>query len=212
VAEPAAPPPVAEPSTDEAIEAATPPGPQKQVSLYMGSPIWLSNAPVDPGFEFEFRSGIKFDMWVPELGIGARWNWINVDKLEEVQPDLVAPERFQGENLSSFWLSLGLRVEPRVKGKIQPYGSVAFDFLLWGLSTDTTDVCGIWTCTTVRNYEFAPGFSGRAGIRFSPKPFIGLDLGAKLGMSFPGWAFQDTHSWIEPYAGFTLITGAKKQR
>lgn len=180
----------------------------KQVSLYLGSPIWLSDAPLDPGFEFEFRSGLKFGVLVPEIGLGARWNWVNVDRLEAGFPEVVAPERFQGENLSSFWFSLGLRVEPKMTGKVQPYGSLAFDLLMWGMSTETTDVCGIFTCTTVRSYDFAPGFSGRAGIRIAPKPFIGFDLGAKLGMSFPGWAFANTHSWIEPYAGLTIIAGA----
>lgn len=204
-----APPPTEEPAPSEPADAAPYTGPTKQASIYLGSPIWMSNAPLDPGFEFELRSGIKMGILVPELGLGARWNWFNVDKIEQNFPDVAAPNLYAGENLQSFWLSLGLRVEPTVKGKIQPYLSGAFDFLLWGASYDTSEFCGLFTCSTVRNYDFAPGFSGRAGIRISPKPFIGIDLGAKVGMSFPGWAFEDTQSWVEPYAGLTLIMGPK---
>jgi hypothetical protein len=210
VEEPAPPPPPAsEPPPAVPAESAPYTGPTKQTSLYLGSPIWMSNAPVDPGFEFELRSGIKMGILVPEVGLGARWNWANVDKIRESFPNVDNAELFAGENLTGMWLSLGLRVEPAVKGKIQPYLSGAFDFLLWGPSWDTTEFCGIFTCSTVRNYEFAPGFSSRVGFRFSPKPFIGLDLGAKIGMSFPGWAFDDTQSWIEPYADLTIVMGPK---
>jgi len=205
----APPPPVSEPPPAESSEPAPYAGPTKQASLYMGSPIWMSNAPLDPGFEFELRSGIKMGILVPEIGLGARWNWTNVDKIREGFPEVNAPELYAGENLTSFWFSLGLRVEPKMKGKIQPYLSGAFDMLMWGASYDTTEFCGLFTCSTVRDYEFAPGFSSRVGVRINPKPFIGIDLGAKIGMSFPGWAFQDTQSWVEPYAGLTLIMGKK---
>jgi hypothetical protein len=210
---PAAPPPVSEPAPAEPEDAAAGGRPPitKQSSLYLGSPIWMSNAPVDPGFEFELRGGLKIGILVPELGFGMRWNWMNVDKIEQAYPD-VNGNLFAGDNLQGMWFSLGLRVEPTMKtDKIQPYLSGAFDMLLWGTSWDTTEFCGFWTCSTVRNYDFAPGFSGRAGLRFMPKPFIGIDLGAKVGMSFPGWAFQDTQSWVEPYAGFTFVMGAGKK-
>jgi hypothetical protein len=211
---PAAPPPVSEPAPAEPADGAAGGRPPitKQSSLYLGVPIWMSNAPLDPGFEFELRGGLKIGVLVPELGLGMRWNWANVDKIEQNFPDVAAPQLYAGENLQGMWFSLGLRVEPTMKtDKIQPYFSGAFDMILWGTSFNTTEFCGFWTCSTVRQFEFAPGFSGRAGIRITPKPFIGIDLGAKIGMSFPGWAFQDTQSYITPYAGLTFIVGAGRK-
>ncbi|HSC88366.1 MAG TPA: hypothetical protein VLC09_13885 [Polyangiaceae bacterium] len=208
-----APPPVAEPSrapsdTDEG-DAPVRRGPQKQVSLYMGSPIWLTDSPLDPGFEFEVRSGMKLGVLVPEIGMGARWNWFNVDKLAAQNPSITVPERYAGENLTGIWLSLGLRVEPNMKGsKVQPYFSLAFDANLWGFSYETTEICGFWSCGTVRQYDFAPGFSSRVGIRIEPNPRIGLDLGVKPAMTFQGWAFESTHGWIEPYGGITVLLDA----
>jgi hypothetical protein len=178
---------------------------QKQASLYMGSPIWLSDAPLDPGFEFELRQGIRIGSFVPEMGFGSRWNWVNVDKLSDNFPEIDNPELFKGENLNGFWLSLGLRIEPEMRGKLQPYFSVAFDANMWGASFDRHDMCGFFSCVSVRTYDFAPGFSGRVGLRFAPKPFIGLDIGAKPAMSFKGWAFEKTQSWIEPFGGLTII-------
>lgn len=211
---PLAPPPVSEPAPTEPADGAAGGRPPitKQSSLYLGSPIWMSNAPLDPGFEFELRGGLKIGVLVPELGLGMRWNWANVDKIEQGFPDVNRPDAYAGENLQGMWFSMGLRVEPTMKtDKVQPYISGAFDMMLWGTSFDTTEFCGFWTCSTVRNYEFAPGFSGRAGLRFTPKPFIGIDLGAKVGMSFPGWAFVSTQSYITPYAGFTFIMGAGRK-
>jgi hypothetical protein len=202
-------PPPAQPAAEAAQDK---PPITKQSSIYFGSPIWLSDAPVDPGFEFELRGGLKVGILVPEVGLGMRWNWANVDKIEQNFPDVVAPQAYAGENLQGMWFSMGLRVEPKMKSeKFQPYLSGAFDMMLWGTSFDTTEFCGLFTCSTVRDWEFAPGFSGRAGLRIQPKPFIGIDLGAKLGMSFNGWAFANSQSWIEPYAGLTLITGARKK-
>jgi len=186
-------------------------GPQKQVSIYMGSPIWLTNSPLDPGFEVEMRSGIKMKSIVPEIGIGARWNWFNVDKLDQQYPSVNNPNRYAGENLTGIWLSLGIRFEPELKGsKIQPYLSLAFDANLWGFSYETTEVCGFWSCGTMRQYDFAPGFSSRVGVRIQPNPKIGIDLGAKPAMTFQGWAFESTHAWIEPYAGLTILLDAAR--
>lgn len=199
----------AEPVPPEAKPTAR--GPQKQMSIYMGSPIWLTNSPLDPGFEVEVRSGLKIQSWVPEVGVGARWNWFNVDKLREQFPTIIAPNQFAGENLTGIWVSLGVRFEPELKNsKIQPYVSLAFDANLWGFSYETTEICGFWSCGTVREYDFAPGFSSRVGIRIQPNPAIGIDLGAKPAMTFQGWAFQSTHAWIEPYAGLTVLMGARR--
>lgn len=177
----------------------------------MGSPIWLTNSPLDPGFEVELRSGMKIKSWVPEVGIGARWNWFNVDKIREQYPGVSTPNLFAGENLTGIWLSLGVRYEPELKSsKIQPYISLAFDANLWGFSYETTEVCGFWSCGTVRQYDFAPGFSSRVGVRIQPNPAIGIDLGAKPAMTFQGWAFENTQAWIEPYAGLTILMGAKR--
>jgi hypothetical protein len=198
-------------SDDEAYEPpSTPsaepiPEPRDEVTGYIGSPIWLSNAPLDPGIELELRAGSKFGMFVPELGVGGRWNWINVDELSQTFPSVTTPERFQDENISAWWISGGLRIEPKVRQTFMPYGSVAFDLNFWTASTDTSGMCGVWTCVITNSVQFAPGFSGRAGIRWMPGPYFGLDLGAKLGMTFPGWAFADAHSWIEPYFGITIV-------
>jgi hypothetical protein len=192
--------------------ASTVPGPQQQFSLYMGSPIWLTNTPFDPGFEVEMRSGIKIKSFVPEVGVGARWNWFNVDKLEQQFPGVNNPNRYAGENLTGLWLSLGIRFEPELPSAvIQPYVSLAFDANLWGFSYETTEVCGFWSCGTVRQYDFAPGFSGRVGVRIHPTPSIGIDLGAKPAMTFQGWAFENTHAWIEPYAGATFLLGSTRR-
>src|SRR6478736_266662 len=172
-------------SDDEAYEPpSTPsaepiPEPRDEVTGYIGSPIWLSNAPLDPGIELELRAGSKFGMFVPE--------------------------RFQDENISAWWISGGLRIEPKVRQTFMPYGSVAFDLNFWTASTDTSGLCGVWTCVITNSVQFAPGFSGRAGMRWMPGPYFGLDLGAKLGMTFPGWAFADSHAWIEPYFGITIV-------
>jgi hypothetical protein len=182
------------------------------VSIYLGSPIWLTKAPIDPGFGFEIRNGLKLGVLVPEFAIGFQWNWFNVNKVREQFPEFNQPQTLSGEDIAGTWLNLGLRFEPEVHAKFQPYVSLGFDAILWGFSFDRESYCGWWSCGTVRNYEFAPGFSSRIGFRYSPQPFFGLDLGVRPAMSFEGWAFEKTQVWLEPYAGITLSLDAARRR
>ncbi|QQR90001.1 MAG: hypothetical protein IPJ88_17870 [Myxococcales bacterium] len=165
-----------------------------QVSIYLGLPMFLSSTgdALTTGFSFEGRFGLDLGYLVPELGFGSQINWFDDSTLRD------------DGSLSSWWLSLGLRLQWLNRSMFTPFGSFAFDMNWWHLSGDRSFACDYYYCGTVNNYRFAPGLSGRVGVAIQVHPAFGLDLGLRLAMSFPGSMFDKAESWLSPFFGGTF--------
>jgi hypothetical protein len=104
-------------------------------------------------------------------------------------------------------LGVGGRVQyphPRVR----PYLDVIFDFNGWSFRNIEFMCAGVlpggFWCVGTGAFEFAPGFTGRAGVQIVVKGPWAIDLGVAAALSFAGTQFSRTEFWLSPLLGVSL--------
>jgi len=175
------------------VDGMAPHRPWGQASVLLGVPLIISDSASDvtPGFGFEGRFGWDLGMLVPEVMLGHQTHWFNNDRRDN-------------GTLSNTWLSLGLRLQIETNAMILPFVSGAVDFNFWDISGDDRYVCDDYYCDVDGNVQFAPGFSGKAGIQFRVHPIVSPELGVRVAMTFPGNLFDEIEGWLTPYLGVTF--------
>ena len=138
-------------------------------------------------------------LWWPfsrgEVELGFAWIPVDLDKIE---PGMGR------DTLSQIFVGIGFRVQFRNESPVLPYLSAALDFNWWNFR-ETSYACGPWYCRSYNTFRFTPGLSGRAGIAVSVTPYVAIDLGARIAMSFAGDFFYRNEWWVSPYVGFSLF-------
>jgi hypothetical protein len=175
--------------------------PHNEAEFMFGVPIWFtsSDGVVDPGVSFEARFARRFGAIAPEFTIGWQINWVDEDQL---------PGAANNANITidAFFFSLGARVYPAPRARtVSPFISGAFDLYFWHVSGNEDLVCGYYYCTTVADYDATVGFSGRLGLAIKATPVMAIELGAKIGMTFPMGPIDETEAWVTPFVGFNGI-------
>jgi len=84
---------------------------------------------------------------------------------------------------------------------VLPYISGAFDANLWSFAF-LGGTCAWYYCRDDSRAQFAPGFSGKAGLGIHLKNAMYLDVGFQYSMSGKGDFFNSTQWWVEPFVGF----------
>jgi hypothetical protein len=168
----------------------------------LGVPIWFTpdNGAIDPGFGFAGRFGLLIGRYfVPELHLGWQINWLDDD---------VVP--VPGLTMDTFYFSLGSRIRFENDGLVTPFVSAAFDMNFVHREGDETYTCGggyfyyYYSCGTVANYEFTPGFSGKLGLAFELDRSFAIDVGARVAMMFKADLFAHAEGYVSPFVGFTF--------
>jgi hypothetical protein len=173
---------------------------RNEFSFLIGVPIWFTpdNGVVDPGISFEARFAHRFGFIAPELTLGWQINWLDEEKL---------PQALQYYNLTidTFFISAGARAYVLPRSAISPFISGAFDLAFWHLTGDNSTACGYYYCATRADYDVGIGVSGRVGIAFAPNPRLQLEIGAKIGVTFPVGPIDSTEAWVAPFLGFSAL-------
>jgi len=84
---------------------------------------------------------------------------------------------------------------------VLPYVTGAFDANIWSFEPLGAG-CGWYYCREDGRGQFAPGFTGKAGLAIHLKRAMYLDVGFQYSMSGKGRFFERTQWWMEPFVGF----------
>jgi len=162
-----------------------------------GVPIFLDvdRDIVKPGLSFTGWGGFDIGWVVFDFGLGLQWTGIDTNRI----PDAVQPSGF--EPLIRWSFSPGVRFQvPNVEA-VLPYVTGAFDANLWSFAALGSG-CGWYYCRDDSRAQFAPGFTGKAGVGIHLKNAMYLDVGFQYSMSGKGDFFDRTQWWVEPFVGF----------
>jgi hypothetical protein len=179
-------------------DAADPRRPHNEAEFMIGIPVWFTSqdGAVDPGVSFEARVARRFGAIAPEFTIGWQINWIDEDKLPAVDRDA-------NITIDTFFFGLGARVYPIPTATVvSPFFSGAFNVYFWHITGNDDLVCGWYYCTTVADYDATVGFEGRLGLAIRASMTMQIDVGAKIGMTFPMGPIDETEAWVTPFIGF----------
>ena len=169
-----------------------------QGGLDLGVPIFLDvdRSIVKPGMSIEGWGGFDIGWIVFDFGLGLMWSSIKTDNIPEVMGDGLG-----NQPLIRWHFSPGIRLQVPTIDAVLPYLTGRFDANLWQLEVLGTD-CGWYYCNGEGNFQFAPGFTGKAGLGIRLKGPWFLDVGMKYSLSGKGNFFERTQWWLEPFIGF----------
>ena len=136
-----------------------------------------------PGLSFTGWGGFDIGWVVFDFGLGLQWTGIDTNRI----PDAVQPSGF--EPLIRWSFSPGVRFQvPNVEA-VLPYVTGAFDANLWSFAALGSG-CGWYYCRDDSRAQFAPGFTGKAGLGIHLKNAMYLDVGFQYSMSGKGDFFE----------------------
>jgi len=166
------------------------------LSIYAGVPVYLDvdHDIVRPGYAFDGRFGIDVHYVSFDFEMGFQGNAVDGSKSD--------PPPFDRETLRRVHVGFGLRLQIPNETRLLPYVSGAFDCAWWHLNENQI-VIGNGVIFGYPKFNFAPGFSGRAGFAIRTGTDVYVDLALGFGMSFPGGFFDQNRYWLSPQIGFT---------
>lgn len=172
--------------------------PHLNFGMDLGVMLWndFDSDIVRPGTAFDFRIAWDTKYVEPMFELGFRISGVEVREIPG------APSSADRERLKNIFVGLGARIKVPNRSVVTPFFDGLFDLNWWNF-VETQLVCNYWYCTAVDSFRFAPGFHGRLGLLFRVTPQTYIEAGCGLGMSFKGDFFDDSRSWLEPFAGFT---------
>jgi hypothetical protein len=135
--------------------------------LSIAVPIFL-DVPRDivrPGAAINFFGGADFGFFVIGGDAGLQWNPIDLNGVVAGNPPISLSGR---SPLTRIYLSLPeVRFQVPDLKVVLPYITGSFDMNFWNFR-ETQVGCGYWYCSQYSVYRFTPGFTGKAGVGFSP--------------------------------------------
>ncbi len=163
----------------------------------LGVPIFLDvdRDIVKPGMSFTGWGGFDIGWVVFDFGLGLQWTGVDTNQI----PDVVQPRGRQP--LIRWNFSPGVRFQVATVEAVLPYVTAAFDANLWSFEALGSN-CVSYYCRDNGRAQFAPGFTGKAGLGIHLKNAMYLDLGFQYSMSGKGDFFNQTQWWVEPFVGF----------
>jgi hypothetical protein len=171
-----------------------------QGGVDLGVPIFLDvdRDVVKPGASVEAWGGFDIGWVVFDFGLGLMWNTIKTNNIPEVE---AMGGGLGNQPLIRWHFSPGIRLQVPTIDAVLPYVTGRFDANLWQLEALGTD-CGWYYCRGEGRFQFAPGFTGKAGLGIRLKGPWFLDVGMKYSLSGKGQFFERTQWWLEPFIGF----------
>ena len=176
-------------------------------SFDLGVPILLGDNVdrdlIRPGVNLHVQGGL--DLGYVGFFMHGGWRFVPIDF--DRAADSAHPQ-YEGEGrdpLKNPYFGMGVRAQIPNHSRVLPYISGSFDFNWWHFR-DEDVYCGgyyYWWCTTYNDYEFTPGFSGRAGLAVYLGDCAYVDVGLNTSMSFEGDFFTKNQVWAEPFLGMT---------
>ncbi len=165
----------------------------------LGVPIFLNvdRDIVKPGLSFTGWGGFDIGWVVFDFALGLQWTGVDTNNIND--PNVAAPTGF--EPLIRWNFSPGVRFQVPTIEAVLPYVTGAFDANLWSFQALGSG-CGWYYCRDDGRAQFAPGFSGKAGLGVHLKKAMYLDVGFQYSMSGKGDFFNRTQWWVEPFIGF----------
>ena len=168
-----------------------------QGGVKLGVPNFFNvdHAIVKPGASFTGWAGFDIGWVVFDFGLGLQWTPLDTDEI----PGALLPSGL--EPLVRLSFSPGVRFQVPLSGAVLPYISGAFDANLWSFAA-LGRTCSWFYCRNDGGGQFAPGFSGKAGLGIHLKGSMYLDVGFQYSMSGRGNFFDRQQWWAEPFIGF----------
>jgi len=168
-----------------------------QGGVKVGVPIFLNvdHEIVRPGASLQGWGGFDIGWVVFEFGVGLMWTPIQTNKV----PGALFPSGL--EPLVRLHFSPGVRFQVPTIDAVLPYLTGAFDANLWSFEALGAG-CGWYYCRDDSLGQFAPGFTGKAGLGIHLKNAMYLDVGFQYSMSGKGNFFNRMQWWAEPFIGF----------
>lgn len=169
----------------------------------IGVPIALdvNHELVRPGANLHLQGGL--DLGYVGFFLHGGWRFVPIDfdrAAKHGHPEYSGQGR---DPMTNPYFGVGIRGQIPNRTRLLPYASVSFDFNWWHFR-ETDVACGgyyYWWCADYNVYHFTPGFTGRLGLAVHIKQGFYVDFGANLAMSFKGDFFEDSQTWVEPFAG-----------
>jgi len=163
----------------------------------LGVPVFLNvdHTIVRPGASIMGWGGFDLGWVVFDFGMGFQWTRIDTNKIP------VVFERLGHEPLVRLFFSPEVRFQVPTIDAVLPYVTAAFDANIWSFAALGTG-CAWYYCRNDNRGQFAPGFTGKAGLGIHLKNAMYLDVGFQYSMSGQGNFFERTQWWMEPYIGF----------
>ena len=150
---------------------------------------------VKPGLSFTGWGGFDIGWVVFDFGLGLQWTGIDTNKI----PNVVQPS---GLRAAHTLVLLAGRAIPSAQRR----GSAAVHHRRIRCEPLELRIpragCGWYYCRDDSRAQFAPGFSGKAGLGIHLKNAMYLDVGFQYSMSGKGDFFNSTQWWVEPFVGF----------
>ena len=150
---------------------------------------------VRPGASFTGWAGFDIGWVVFDFAFGLQWTPIDTNKI----PGALNPSGL--EPLVRLSFSPGIRFQIPLFDAVLPYVTGSFDANLWSFAAIGRG-CGWYYCREDSRGQFAPGFSGKAGLGIHLKGSIFLDVGFQYSMSGTRDFFERRQWWAEPFIGF----------
>lgn len=168
-----------------------------QGGVEVGVPLFFNvdTEIVRPGASFTGWAGFDIGWVVFDFAFGLQWTPINTNKI----PGALNPSGLQPLVRLSF--SPGVRFQIPLFDAVLPYITGSFDANLWSFAAIGRG-CGWYYCREDSRGQFAPGFSGKAGLGIHLKGSIFLDVGFQYSMSGTRDFFERRPWWAEPFIGF----------
>jgi len=168
-----------------------------QGGVEVGVPIFFNvdHEIVKPGASLTGWAGFDIGWVVFDFGFGLQWTPLDTNKV----PGAVGPTGL--EPLVRLSFSPGVRFQIPIFDAVLPYVTGSFDANLWSFAALGRG-CGWYYCRRDGRGQFAPGFSGKAGVGIHLKGSMYLDVGIQYSMSGTGNFFERMQWWAEPFIGF----------
>ena len=163
----------------------------------VGVPIFFNvdREIVKPGASLQGWAGFDIGWVVFEFALGLHWTPIDTNKI----PEAFITTGF--EPLVRLSFSPGVRFQVPLYDAVLPYVNGAFDANIWSFAA-LGQGCAWFYCRSDSLGQFAPGFSGKAGVGIHLKGSMYLDVGMQYSISWPGSFFERRQMWAEPFIGF----------